>query len=37
MQYEETTDDEGIYHSQNSNTSRYCDVCKFWFFVNKKF
>ena len=35
MQYEKITDDEGIDHNKNSNTSRFCDVCKFWFFVNK--
>ena len=37
MQYEKITDDEGIDHNKNSNTSRFCDVCKFCFFVNKKF
>ena len=35
MQYEKITDDEGIDHSKNSNTSRFSDVCKLWFFVNK--
>ena len=35
MQYKKITDDEGIDHNKNSNTSRFCDVCKFWFFVNK--
>ena len=37
MQYERITDDEGIDHNQNSNISRLCDVCGFWFFVNKNF
>ena len=37
MQYERITDDGGIDHKKNSNTSRFCDVCKFWFFVNKSF
>ena len=37
MQYERITDDEGIDHNKNSNTSRFCDVCGFWFFVNKNF
>ena len=35
MQHKKITDDEGIDHNKNSNTSRFCDVCKFWFFVNK--
>ena len=33
----EKSDDEGIDHNKNSNTSRFCDVCGFWFFVNKNF
>ena len=37
MQYEIITDDEGIYHNKNSNTSRFCDVCGVWVFVKKKF
>ena len=37
MQYERITDDEGIDHNKNSNTSRFCDVCRFCFFVNKNF
>ena len=37
MHYERITDDEGIDHNKNSNTSRFCDVCGFWFFVNKNF
>ena len=37
MQYEKITDDQGIDHNKNWNTSRFCDVCKFWFFVNRKF
>ena len=37
MHYERITDDEGIDHNKNSNTSRFCDLRKFWFFVNKKF
>ena len=37
MQYERITDDEGIDHYKNSNTSRFCDVCGFWFFVNENF
>ena len=35
MQYEIITDDEGIDHNKNSNTSRFCDFFKFWFFGNK--
>ena len=37
MQYERITDDEGIDHNKNSNTSRFCGVYRFWFFVNKNF
>ena len=37
MQYEKITDDEGIDHSRDINTSRFCDVCKFCFFLNKNF
>ena len=37
MQYEKVTDDEGIDHSRNINTSRFCDVCKFCFFLGKIF
>ena len=37
MQYERITDDEGIDHNKNSNTPRFCDVRRFWFFVNKNF
>ena len=37
MQYEKITDDEGIDHSRNINTSRFCDVSEFWFFLNKNF
>ena len=37
MQYERITDDEGIDHNKNSNTSGFCDVCGFWFFVNENF
>ena len=37
MQNEKITDDEGIYHSRNINTSRFCDVCKCWFFLDKNF
>ena len=37
MQYERITDDKGIDHNKNSNISRFCDVCGFWFFVNKNF
>ena len=37
MQYERITDDEGIDYNKNSNISRFCDVCGFWFFVNKNF
>ena len=37
MQYEKITDEEGIDHNKNSNTLRFCDFCKFWFFVNKNF
>ena len=37
MQYEKITDDEGIDHSRNINTSRFCDVFKFWFFLDRNF
>ena len=37
LQYEKIIDDEGIDHNKNSSTSRFCDVCKFWFFVNENF
>ena len=37
MQYEKITDDEGIDHNKYSNTSKFCGVSKFWFFVNKRF
>ena len=37
MQYEKITDDEGIDHSRDINTSRFCDVCKFCLFLNKNF
>ena len=37
MQCEKTADDEGIDHNKNLNTSRFWDVCKFLFFVNKNF
>ena len=37
MQCEKTTDDEGIDHNKNLNTSRFWDVCKFLFFANKNF
>ena len=37
MQYEKITDDEGIDHSRDINTSRFCDVCKFCLFPNKNF
>ena len=37
MQYEKINDDEGIDHNKNLNTSRFCDVYKFWSFVNKNF
>ena len=37
MQYEKIIDNEGIDHNENSNTSRFCDVCKFWCFINKNF
>ena len=36
-QYEKITNDEGIDHSRNISTSRFCDVCKFWFFVDRNF
>ena len=36
MQHKKITDDEGIDHNKNSNTSRFCDVCKFWFFGVEK-
>ena len=35
MQYEKIIDNEGIDHNENSNTSRFCDVCGFCLFVNK--
>ena len=37
MQYETITGDEEIDHSRNINTSRFCDVCKFWFLLDKNF
>ena len=37
MQYKKITDDEGIDHNKNLNTSRFCDVYKFWSFVSKNF
>ena len=37
MQYEKITDYEGIDHNKNSSTSRFCDVCWFWFFENENF
>ena len=37
MQYEKITDDEGIDHSRDINTSRFCDVCQFCLFPNKNF
>ena len=37
LQYEKIIDDEGIDHNKNSNTSIFCNVCKFWFFGNKNF
>ena len=37
MQYEKITDDEGIDHSRDINTSRFCDVCQFCLFLNKNF
>ena len=36
-QYEKITNDEGIDHSRNISTSRFCDVCKFWSFVDRNF
>ena len=37
LQYKTITDKEGIDHNKDSNASRFCDVCKFQFFVNKNF
>ena len=37
MQYEKITNDGGVDHNKNSNTSRFCEAGKFWFFVNKSF
>ena len=37
MQYKNTTGDEEIDHSRNRNTSRFFDVCKFCFLLNKNF
>ena len=34
-QYEKITNDEWIDHSRNISTSRFCHVCKFWFFVDR--
>ena len=34
-QYEKITNDEWIDHSRNISTSRFCRVCKFWFFVDR--
>ena len=36
-QYEKITDDEGIDYLKNISTSRFCDVCKFCFFLDKNF
>ena len=36
-QYEKITNDEGIDHSRNISTSRFCDACKFWSFVDRNF
>ena len=36
-QYKKITDDEGIDHSRYISTSRFCDVCKFCFFVDRNF
>ena len=35
MQYKKITDNEGIDYSRNINASRFCDVCKICFFLNK--
>ena len=37
MQYEKITDNEGIDYLRNIITSRFCNVCKFWFFLDKNF
>ena len=37
MQYEKITSDEGIAYSRNIRTSRFCNVCKFWYFLDKNF
>ena len=34
---EKITNDERIDHSRNISTSRFCDGCKFWFFVDRNF
>ena len=35
--YEKIAKDEGIDHSRNISTARFCDVCKFCFFVDRNF
>ena len=35
--YEKIANDEGIDHSRNISTARFCDVCKFCFFVDRNF
>ena len=37
MQYKRITADGGIDYNKNLNTSRFCDICKFWLFANKNF
>ena len=37
VQYEKITGDKGIDYSINISTSRFCNVCKFWYFLNKNF
>ena len=37
VQYEKITGDKGIDYSINISTSRFCNVCKFWYFLNKNY
>ena len=37
VQYEKITSDKGIDYSRDISTSRFCNVCKFWYFLDKNF